>query len=159
MWFIIIFGSIPVLRPFFIRFAQSIKTATGNPSKRSSLPTYLSTSRTPNDVWVQLEGKPHARAVNDSAKSKLSYHSRRGGESKEEIMPPGPARDRVSINEGYKGLVPNNYGSTKTVVEHLPTEKSSAGKWQELQREGSTDKQIKVTREFNVTYEDQSNES
>ena len=74
-------------------------------------------------------------------------------------MPPGPARDRVSINEGYKGLVPNNYGSTKTVVEHLPAEKSSAGKWQELQREGSTDKQIKVTREFNVTYEDQPNES
>lgn len=27
MWFILIFGSIPVLRPFFVRFSQSIKSA------------------------------------------------------------------------------------------------------------------------------------
>ncbi|KAE8367569.1 hypothetical protein BDV27DRAFT_142711 [Aspergillus caelatus] len=35
MWFIIIFGSIPVLRPFFVRFTQDIKSAAGYGHSRS----------------------------------------------------------------------------------------------------------------------------
>ncbi|KAJ5787939.1 hypothetical protein N7457_002929 [Penicillium paradoxum] len=37
MWFIIIFGSIPVLRPFFVRFTQDIKGATGHASEAQGL--------------------------------------------------------------------------------------------------------------------------
>ena len=64
-----------------------------------------------------------------------------------------------SISESSKNLVPSNYGSTKTVVEHVPMENSSAWKRHEVGREGGVDEQIQVTRELSVTYDDQTSES
>ncbi|KNG90331.1 hypothetical protein ANOM_001465 [Aspergillus nomiae NRRL 13137] len=48
MWFIIIFGSIPVLRLFFVRFTQDIKCAAGygHSSSRTNPSDYLSTAAT-----------------------------------------------------------------------------------------------------------------
>ena len=182
MWFIIIFGSIPVLRPVFICFAQNIKTATLHPRER----TCGTTNRNPNDTWVELNGKTQAGVTHESAHSKVSYDSQHG-ESEEEILPV-PARaqisasrnatanrffnskagshqtshaEKTSVSDGSNNLVPSNYGSTNTVVGHLPMEKSAAGKWQEVRREGSMDRQIQVMRNFAITYEDedQTNES
>ncbi|KAG6993885.1 hypothetical protein G7Y79_00050g086220 [Physcia stellaris] len=79
MWFIIIFGSIPVLRPFFIRFGQTIRTTpSGHRSSRQN------TNRSKNDIWVPLEDRGNAWATCDT--SKLAYSSR-DAESEEEILP------------------------------------------------------------------------
>lgn len=59
MWFIIIFGSIPVLRPFFVRFTQDIRSAIDDSSKRSDTSRrYLSESRNRRESWVQLSDRP-----------------------------------------------------------------------------------------------------
>ncbi|KAJ5168552.1 uncharacterized protein N7482_004146 [Penicillium canariense] len=59
MWFILIFGSIPVLRPFFVRFTQDIKSATGYSSKnRSNTGGYSDGSRNKRESWVQLSEQP-----------------------------------------------------------------------------------------------------
>lgn len=59
MWVIIIFGSIPVLRPFFVRFIQDIKGATGHASDRSNYRGYSSETRDQRDSWVQLYDHSH----------------------------------------------------------------------------------------------------
>lgn len=58
---------------------------------------------------------------------------------------------KTSTSESSKNLVPNNYGSSKTVVETVPMEDSSDWKRQTQGRE--EDEQIQVTREYAVTYE------
>ena len=55
MWFIIIFGSIPTLRPFFVRFTQDLKSATGYSSRdRGNTPGYIDESRSQRESWIQL---------------------------------------------------------------------------------------------------------
>jgi len=65
MWFIIIFGSIPVLRPFFVRFSQSIKGTTGSARSRdrTGRSTKTSRSREQDDSWMQLYDRPAAFRV------------------------------------------------------------------------------------------------
>ncbi|GJN77429.1 O-methyltransferase [Purpureocillium lilacinum] len=65
MWFIIIFGSIPVLRPFFVRFSQSIKGTTGSACSRdrTGRSTKTSRSREQDDSWMQLYDRPAAFRV------------------------------------------------------------------------------------------------
>lgn len=61
MWFIIIFGSIPVLRPFFVRFTQDIKIATGSSSKsKENNHMYSRESRSQRESWIQLNDDPRA---------------------------------------------------------------------------------------------------
>lgn len=72
MWFIIIFGSIPTLRLFFIKFTQDLKSATGFSSrssgKQSNGQGYMS-DREPRQSWVELSDRPpgswnpHATAI------------------------------------------------------------------------------------------------
>ena len=185
MWFIIIFGSIPVLRPVFIRFAQSVKIAASQPREHSMGSYYLTSFRKPNDTWAPLSGKNHAGATHVSAHSRMTQ-STRHRESEEDILPE-PVREQISrsasrdatanqysnskasqqtshvpnksFGESNKEFVPSNYGSTTTVVEHLPMERSSSGKRQELRREASVDGQIQVTRNFAITYEGQSDQT
>ncbi|KAJ5716129.1 hypothetical protein N7493_008040 [Penicillium malachiteum] len=80
MWFIIIFGSIPTLRPFFVRFTQDIKSAAGFPSrssgKRSTGPGYLDDSREQNQAWVPLsEQTPKPWSLPGNAVTCASRHS------------------------------------------------------------------------------------
>lgn len=58
---------------------------------------------------------------------------------------------KTSISESSKNLVPNNYGSSKTVIETVPMEEGSDWKRQTQKKED--DEQIQVTREYVVTYE------
>ena len=85
MWFIIIFGSIPVLRPLFIRFGQAIKTSTGDTSGFNRRSSRQNTNRSKNDIWVPLGDRGNAWATcNPSAK--MDYNTR-DTESEEEILP------------------------------------------------------------------------
>ncbi|KAE8353430.1 hypothetical protein BDV28DRAFT_157047 [Aspergillus coremiiformis] len=56
MWFIIIFGSIPVLRPVFVRFTQDLKLASGsrNAGKHSKPSNSIRTSRQGRDSWIHF---------------------------------------------------------------------------------------------------------
>lgn len=58
MWFIIIFGSIPTLRPFFVKFIQDIKIAASLPSRnsrsRSGAGVYTKDSREHRESWIHL---------------------------------------------------------------------------------------------------------
>ncbi|UNI14258.1 hypothetical protein JDV02_000905 [Purpureocillium takamizusanense] len=63
MWFIIIFGSIPVLRPFFVRFSQSIKATAGSSrsgQRGTGRSAKSSRSREQDDAWMQLYDRPAA---------------------------------------------------------------------------------------------------
>ena len=66
---------------------------------------------------------------------------------------------KSSISESSRNLVPSMYGSSKTVVDHLPMEKSLPWKRQTLQGEESLDRQIHVTREVVITYQTEKPES
>jgi hypothetical protein len=61
------------------------------------------------------------------------------------------SHDKTSISESSKNLVPNNYGSSKTVVETVPMEDGSD--WKRHTQGKEEDEQIQVTREYAVTYE------
>ncbi|KAJ6446468.1 S-adenosyl-L-methionine-dependent methyltransferase [Purpureocillium lavendulum] len=83
MWFIIIFGSIPVLRPFFVRFSQSIKATTGSArsKERTSRSTKTSRSREQGDEWMQLYDRagPQGSGRDPSLTSQdTDDHGRRG---------------------------------------------------------------------------------
>ncbi|KAJ5759511.1 hypothetical protein N7520_006667 [Penicillium odoratum] len=71
MWFIIIFGSVPTLRPFFIRFTQDLKSATGfslrSSGKRSNGRDYPVECQEQRQSWVELDHRaswnPHVTAI------------------------------------------------------------------------------------------------
>ena len=63
------------------------------------------------------------------------------------------SQKKSSISESSKDLVPKNYGTSKTVVEHLPMEQSQG--WKRPEGEAGSDKQIQVTREVHISYEPQ----
>ncbi|KAE8159855.1 hypothetical protein BDV40DRAFT_302867 [Aspergillus tamarii] len=65
MWFIIIFGSIPVLRPFFVRFTQDIKSAAGygHSRSRTNPSDYLSSDRNNRESWMQLDDRSQSTYV------------------------------------------------------------------------------------------------
>ncbi|KAF7718264.1 Uncharacterized protein PECH_002079 [Penicillium ucsense] len=75
MWFIIIFGSIPVLRPFFVRFTQDIKSVTGYSSRnRSDAEAYSDGSRNKRESLVQLtEHVPGTWASHNSMSADASH--------------------------------------------------------------------------------------
>lgn len=76
MWFIIIFGSIPVLRPIFIRFTQDIKMATGNYSKsKVNSHAYVRESRSQRESWIQLNDDPQANFTYESAVTSASHNT------------------------------------------------------------------------------------
>ncbi|KAJ6096432.1 hypothetical protein N7486_007178 [Penicillium sp. IBT 16267x] len=90
MWFIIIFGSIPTLRLFFIRFTQDLKSATGFSSrssgKRSNGQGYIS-DREQRQSWVELNDRPpgswnpHATAITSAT------HDSEDAQRREETQP------------------------------------------------------------------------
>jgi hypothetical protein len=91
MWFIIVFGSIPVLRPLFRRFTQDLKTVTGKSRDLTNPSTHLSTRRNANDSWMQLDDRrSHAWVAHE-------YRSQRG-ESEEEILT-GPSQDQIIVTK------------------------------------------------------------
>ncbi len=67
------------------------------------------------------------------------------------------SQKKSSISESSKDLVPKNYGSSKTIVEHLPLEQSQG--WKRRGGDAGSDKQIQVTREVHITYEPQKSDS
>ncbi|KAI9043610.1 uncharacterized protein KD926_003380 [Aspergillus affinis] len=83
MWFILIFGSIPVLRPFFVRFSQSIKSTAYGSSRNQSMQPHSGSN---NDAWMYLRDRPE--------RSWVSRGSEKGGKetnvfrsnSQEEIL-------------------------------------------------------------------------
>ena len=83
MWFIIIFGSIPVLRPFFIRFGQTIRTSTGDSSEGNRRSVHRSTGRSKNDTWVPLSDRGTNRVTCDSS----AVYNPHDAESEENILP------------------------------------------------------------------------
>lgn len=83
MWFIIICGTIPVLRPFFVRVMQSIKT--GGHSSEHSAPAGYTADRIPNNSWMPLSERT----------AQSEYISKRG-ESQEDILPP-PEPDKILV--------------------------------------------------------------
>lgn len=84
MWFIIIFGSIPVLRLFFIRFRQNIKTSAKYQFDNTPS-AHLNPSGSNNDNWVPLDDRAKAWATYDPS-TKRVYSTHRP-ESEEEILP------------------------------------------------------------------------
>ncbi|KAH8431080.1 uncharacterized protein LDX57_008742 [Aspergillus melleus] len=82
MWFILIFGSIPVLRPFFVRFSQSIKSAAYGSSRNRSLQPHSGSN---NDAWMYLRDRPHRSWVSrgkEDSKGTNGFNSN----SQEEIL-------------------------------------------------------------------------
>jgi hypothetical protein len=88
MWFILIFGSIPVLRPFFVRFSQSIKTVAGYSSSRSR--THADGDRSgsrPNDeTWINLDGQQHNPWIANGPRTKKGVSVGIHGGSEENIL-------------------------------------------------------------------------
>lgn len=91
MWFIIIFGSIPVLRPFFVRFSQQLRGTSDRDVSNSNDPRFAFGSRRPtrdrtaqtsenaesiqkrwkssdrDDTWLQLDDRPCEYSAGGSA--------------------------------------------------------------------------------------------
>ncbi|GFG19125.1 hypothetical protein IFM61606_07874 [Aspergillus udagawae] len=88
MWFILIFGSIPVLRPFFVRFSQSIKTVAGYSSSRSRTHTDGDRSGShPNDeIWINLDGQQHSPWMANGPRMKKGVSVGIHGGSQEDIL-------------------------------------------------------------------------
>ena len=80
MWFIIIFGSIPVLRPFFIRFGQTIKTSTNQSSDLNRRSEQQNTGRSKNDTWIPLGDRANAWTTCDPMASKAKNSVDAGSE-------------------------------------------------------------------------------
>ncbi|EAW14625.1 putative O-methyltransferase [Aspergillus clavatus NRRL 1] len=61
MWFILIFGSIPGLRPFFLRFSQSIKSVASSSGSRSGTHSAGNPSEPdpPRETWTDLVDRSH----------------------------------------------------------------------------------------------------
>jgi hypothetical protein len=84
MWFILIFGSIPVLRPFFVRFSQSIKSVAGYSTSRSR--THAdgdhSGSRPNAEIWIDLSDRQHSpwMALGNRMKKSVSVGIHGGSE-------------------------------------------------------------------------------
>ncbi|BAE56696.1 unnamed protein product [Aspergillus oryzae RIB40] len=81
MWFIIIFGSIPVLRPFFVRFTQDIKSAAGygHSRSRTNPSDYLCSGRNNRESWMQLDDRSHSTYVTPvSTYAKTDSYLQRG---------------------------------------------------------------------------------
>ncbi|KAF7586329.1 hypothetical protein BBP40_009057 [Aspergillus hancockii] len=81
MWFIIIFGSIPVLRPFFVRFTHDIKTAAGNGRSRSQTNPldYMNGSRPQHESWIQLDERSNSTSV-----THIATHAKRSHDGQAE---------------------------------------------------------------------------
>ncbi|EAW19361.1 uncharacterized protein NFIA_093240 [Aspergillus fischeri NRRL 181] len=88
MWFILIFGSIPVLRPFFVRFSQSIKTVAGYSGSRSR--THAdgdrSGSRPKDETWINLDGQQHSPWIANGPRTKKGVSVGIHGGSEENIL-------------------------------------------------------------------------
>ncbi|GIJ97932.1 hypothetical protein Aspvir_000038 [Aspergillus viridinutans] len=88
MWFILIFGSIPVLRPFFVRFSQSIKTVAGYSSSRSRAHADgdRSGSRPIDEIWINLDGQQHSPWMVNGPRMKKGVSMGIQGSSQEDIL-------------------------------------------------------------------------
>lgn len=71
MWFIIIFGSIPVLRLLFIRIGQSSKTPASSTFDHAQRSNHLNLSRSANDTWMPLHDRADARAIYDPSAKQM----------------------------------------------------------------------------------------
>ena len=67
------------------------------------------------------------------------------------------SQKKSSISESSKDLVPKNYGSSKTIVEHLPMEQSPG--WKRAEGEDGSNKEIQITREVHISYEPHKSDS
>lgn len=99
MWFIIIFGSIPVLRPFFVRFSQQMRGTSGINSDKVADARFAfvrrstresRSRRTDNDgsiqkrsrgddrddLWLQLDDRPCEYSVHGSAQGTMEQADR-----------------------------------------------------------------------------------
>ncbi|KAF7177781.1 hypothetical protein CNMCM7691_006215 [Aspergillus felis] len=88
MWFILIFGSIPVLRPFFVRFSQSIKTVAGysNSRSRTHADGDRSGSRPNDEIWINLDGQQHSPWMANGPRMKKGVSVGIHGGSQEDIL-------------------------------------------------------------------------
>ena len=71
MWFIIIFGSIPVLRILFLRFGQNTKTPASSTFDHTQRSAHLNRGRSANDNWVPLGDTADTRAIYDPSKKQV----------------------------------------------------------------------------------------
>ena len=93
MWFIIIFGSIPVLRPFFIRFGQTLKTSTDDSSQGNRRSAHRDTGRSKNNTWVPLGDRGNNWVTCDSS----AVYNPQDAESEEEILPGRSHRGLIMV--------------------------------------------------------------
>jgi len=85
MWFIIIFGSIPMLRSFFSRFGPKNQTVEGYGFNHTSRSTTLKQLSRSNEDWVPLDDRSNTQAAySPSAKTREMM---RKSESGEELVP------------------------------------------------------------------------
>lgn len=95
MWFIIIFGSIPPLRLFFVRFRQNMKPPSSYASNNIARSAHVDPSRGNDDAWVPLGDRAKAWATYDPS-TKRVYNSRKA-ESEEEILPERSHGDQIVV--------------------------------------------------------------
>lgn len=88
MWFILVFGSIPVLRPFFVRFSQSIKSVAGYSGSRSRTHTDGDRrgSRPNNETWISLDGQQRSPWIANGPRTKKGVSVGIHGGSEENIL-------------------------------------------------------------------------
>lgn len=79
MWFIIIFGSLPTLRPVFLTTVVNLKSITGR-NKRTKEQSYPQGENS----WVELSGKGFQAQVDGGRKAARTQYGR--GDSEEEIL-------------------------------------------------------------------------
>jgi hypothetical protein len=111
MWFIIIFGSIPVLRPFFVRFTQDLKSATGYSSKnRSNTGGYGDGVYHKRESWVQLNEQPAgAWASQSTAFADITHDA--DGASRDESPPAG--FPHIVVTKDTSVVSEHRHGSAK----------------------------------------------
>ncbi|KAJ5093721.1 hypothetical protein N7456_009582 [Penicillium angulare] len=104
MWFIIIFGSIPTLRPIFVKFTQDIKSATGissrNTTKSSNSRGYLNDSRERRQSLVPLnELGPQPWNTPGLAKTSVSHEIDSTGNNREAVETIEPNNQQILVTK------------------------------------------------------------
>lgn len=97
MWFIIIFGSIPVLRSFFMRFANNVATSSGYPFESTSRSNPPSPNHSSKNNWIPLDETSKAWTTCEPS-TETAYNSREN-ESEENILPEMLRNGQITVTK------------------------------------------------------------
>lgn len=97
MWFIIIFGSIPVLRAFFVRFARTVTTSPDYQFERTSRTVPLDGSHTGKNNWISLNEASNAWTTCEPS-TETTYNPG-DAESEENILPEDLRNGKITVTK------------------------------------------------------------